>query len=427
MRNATSWLQHIPKHWEVKRLKDVCEFRNGYTPSKDVSAFWENGTIPWYRMEDIRLSGRILSKAQQYITEEAVKTGGLFEADSFILATTATIGEHARLIADSLANQQFTNLKIRKSLKNNLLVNYFSYFLYVVDDFCKANIHFSTFPAVDMFELVAMPIPIPPIAEQEKIARYLDKKVEQIDDKVTLIEKKIERYQLLKKSIINQIVTCGLNPSAPLKNSQVSWIGQIPEHWEVKRFKDVFPIISTGFTPDSKNGENFDADDKGYTWITIADFHSKYIDNGNLCITKKVVDEYKPIITLKGALMFSFKLSVGKVAFAAKNLYTNEAIMSISPLNKQHLDYFYYILPKVTLENATENIYGAKMLNQKLIANMQFPIPPLSEQQQIASYLDQKCAEIDAVISNCTAQIEKYKTLKRALINEVVTGQRAIE
>ncbi len=91
------------------RLKELFELRNGYTPSKAVAEFWDGGTIPWFRMEDIRTNGRILSDSIQHITPEAVKTAGLFDANSFIMATTATIGEHAWLIADSLANQQFTN------------------------------------------------------------------------------------------------------------------------------------------------------------------------------------------------------------------------------------------------------------------------------------------------------------------------------
>ena len=88
-----------------KPLGEVFELRNGYTPSKNNPEFWEGGTIPWFRMEDIRENGRILSDAIQHITPAAIKGKGLFEANSFILATTATIGEHALLIADSLANQ----------------------------------------------------------------------------------------------------------------------------------------------------------------------------------------------------------------------------------------------------------------------------------------------------------------------------------
>ena len=109
-----------PNGVEWKTLGEVFELRNGYTPSKANPAFWEGGKIPWFRMEDIREHGRVLSDSIQHITPAAVKGKGLFEAGSFILATTATIGEHALLIADSLANQRFTNLKIRKSLKEKL-------------------------------------------------------------------------------------------------------------------------------------------------------------------------------------------------------------------------------------------------------------------------------------------------------------------
>lgn len=81
--------------------------RNGYTPSKANNEFWENGTIPWFRMEDIRENGRILTTATQYVSEKAVK-GKLFPADSIIIATSATIGEHALIKVPSLANQRFT-------------------------------------------------------------------------------------------------------------------------------------------------------------------------------------------------------------------------------------------------------------------------------------------------------------------------------
>ena len=205
--SSIDWIGQIPEHWVSYRLKDICEFRNGYTPSKGVEEFWKDGTIPWYRMEDIRISGRILKEAQQYITEEAIKTGGLFEADSFIVATTATIGEHARLIADSLANQRFTNLKIRKSLNNIISTDYFFYFLYIVDNFCKINYHFSTFPAVDMFLLRAMPINLPPLEEQKQIAAYLDERCAKIDAAVAIIDKQVDVLKRLKRALINEVVT----------------------------------------------------------------------------------------------------------------------------------------------------------------------------------------------------------------------------
>ena len=161
----------------VKRVKlgEVFELRNGYTPSRNNHAFWDGGTIPWYRMEDIRKNGRILSDSIQHITPAAIKGKGLFKKDSFILATTATIGEHALLIADSLANQQFTNLQIRKSLKDSLLTKFVFYYMYVVDEFCKNHTNKSGFDSVDMKALVNMPFPLPPLSEQERIVSILDR------------------------------------------------------------------------------------------------------------------------------------------------------------------------------------------------------------------------------------------------------------
>lgn len=172
--SVTTWGGHsYPIQW--KTMGEVFEMRNGYTPSKSNNSFWDNGTIPWFRMEDIRENGRILSDAIQHITPEAVKGKGLFEANTFILATTATIGEHALIIADSLANQQFTNLKVRKSLSNSFLTKYLYYYMFIVDEFCKNNTNVSGFASVDMGKLKRMSIPIPPLELQEKIVAVLDR------------------------------------------------------------------------------------------------------------------------------------------------------------------------------------------------------------------------------------------------------------
>ena len=185
-------------------LGEVFEQRNGYTPSKANPAFWEGGTIPWFRMEDIREHGRVLSDAIQHITPAAVKGKGLFEAGSFILATTATIGEHALLIADSLANQQFTNLKIRKSLEKTLQTKFVFHYMFVVDDFCKKHTNKSGFESVDMEALRNMPFPIPPIAEQERIVAFLDKFETLVNDlskglpaEIALVQKQYEYYRNL--------------------------------------------------------------------------------------------------------------------------------------------------------------------------------------------------------------------------------------
>ncbi len=189
-----------------KTMEDIFEFRNGYTPSKNNPIFWENGTIPWFRMEEIRDFGRILSDSYQYITPAAVKRSGLFEKNSFILATTATIGEHALLIADSLANQRFTNLKVRKSLSDKLLTKYIYYYMFIVDDFCKNNTNVSGFASVDMSKLKKLLIPIPPIELQEKIVAILDRFETLVNDLTHGLPAEIsvarERYEYYRNRLL---------------------------------------------------------------------------------------------------------------------------------------------------------------------------------------------------------------------------------
>lgn len=176
MTNLEILIQELcPDGVEFRTMEEVFEIRNGYTPSKNNPDFWEGGTIPWFRMEDIRQNGRILSDAIQHITPAAIKGKGLFPANSIIIATTATIGEHALVIADSLANQQFTNLVVRKSLSACLLPKFVFYYMFVIDEWCKKNVNAGNFASVDMKRFKKLEFPLPPIEVQTEIVRILDK------------------------------------------------------------------------------------------------------------------------------------------------------------------------------------------------------------------------------------------------------------
>lgn len=190
---------------EWKTLEDIFELRNGYTPSKANSEFWTDGTIPWFRMEDIRDKGRILSDSYLHITESAIKGKGLFKANSFILATTATIGEHALLIADSLANQRFTNLKIRKSLINNIDIKFMFYYMFVVDEFCKSHTNVSGFASVDMNALKRMAIPIPSLARQQEIVSILDTFEASINNLEAQLEQRQKQYEYYREELLTNL------------------------------------------------------------------------------------------------------------------------------------------------------------------------------------------------------------------------------
>lgn len=160
---------------EWKTLGEVFNTRNGYTPSKTNDDFWKDGTIPWFRMDDIRANGRILYDSALHITPQAVKRNGLFKANSIILATSATIGEHALLQQDALTNQRFTNFEIKEELQELLLPKFAFYYFFIIDEWCKKHTIIGNFPSVDTQQLMEQPFPLPPLSEQHRIVEILDR------------------------------------------------------------------------------------------------------------------------------------------------------------------------------------------------------------------------------------------------------------
>ena len=190
------------KEVEWKSIVDCFELKNGYTPSKSKSEYWENGNIPWFRMEDIRKNGRILSDAIQHITPEAVKSK-LFPSNSILLATTATIGEHALITVPSLANQQFTYITLRKSFESKINMKYFYYFMFIVDEWCKNNTNVSGFSSVDMAKFRKLLIPIPSLSEQERIVSILDKFEALVNDELPAeIDARRKQYEYYREKLL---------------------------------------------------------------------------------------------------------------------------------------------------------------------------------------------------------------------------------
>lgn len=199
----------------------------------------------------------------------------------------------------------------------------------------------------------------------------------------------------------------------------VQWIPEIPQHWSLGKVK-YFYKMTTGFTPATKNSNYYDAE-KGYDWVTIGDLKGRVIYNSTNKISSLAINDYSPTPTPKGSLMYSFKLSVGLVGFAGKELYTNEAIASFLEDSKTCLPYLYYAAPFFIEFNANTNIYGAHIMNQELIKNALIAFPPIDEQKAIANYLDEQCAKIDKVIAAQEKRVELLRELKQTIITRAVT------
>lgn len=206
-----------------------------------------------------------------------------------------------------------------------------------------------------------------------------------------------------------------MRPYPKYQKTNTDWIGEIPEDWEMMKVKYVFNF-NTGFTPSTSESKYYN---KGnLDWVTITDLKGKYVDSTENKITELAVNELNKKPIPKGSLMYSFKLSVGKVAFANKQLYTNEAIFSVFSSRDINLEYYYYSLPKQIIYNANENIYGAKILNQELIRNAYIIVPTQQEQTAIATYLDHKTTLIDKLITNNEKQVKLFEEKRKATIED---------
>jgi len=200
------------------------------------------------------------------------------------------------------------------------------------------------------------------------------------------------------------------------KDSGVAWIGEVPRHWEVIKLKYKYHF-QTGATPNTGKKENFEGELK---WANISDLNGSVVYDTTKHINKEAASKCSMNISPKGSLMYSFKLSVGTVAFCGEDMYTNEAIASFIP-QKNDLKYLFYCAPIFIIHNANRNIYNAPLLNQELIKNALICLPSLNEQTAIVTYLDTHCAKIDNLISIQQKRIALLQELKQSVITHAVT------
>jgi len=202
-----------------------------------------------------------------------------------------------------------------------------------------------------------------------------------------------------------------------LIESNIKWIWEIPSNWgKIKLFWNI--PYTVWFTPSTWDETLYWYD---YNWITIADMDWKYVENWKNWFSNKAARWHFRQLIKSGSLLYSFKLSVWKVAFNTCDLFTNEAIASFWENKHLSLNYLYYYLPISLVYFANENIYWAKLLNQELINNAKLCVPPKYDQEKIANFLDKEVWKIDLIIKKEKELLEKTKQKKEVLIYNTVT------
>ena len=432
----------IPDSWIWSRIREYYDIRNGFTPLRTDESFWNNGTIPWFTVEDIRSQGKEILETKQYITEKAITADRIVPANSFLLCCTASIGTYAQTRIELTTNQQFNALTVKDLYRNLLSDDY----LFGIGDYFSNLLHVAagktTFEFVSVKKLGSFLIPIPPKAEQERIVAEIEKfepliaEYNKLEQQATKLDSEI--YDKLKKSILQYAIQGKLvpqdsndEPAAVLleriraeKKAQLgkkyveSYIYKgddncyyehingkdvditeeipydLPIGWIWERLRNITEIIGDGIhgTP------NFDDNGKYYF------INGNNLVGGKIVLkdsTKKVNENefllHRKPLTLN-TILLSINGTLGNIAY-----YNNEPIIlgksacyiSLSKdISKEYV--------RVVLETKSFLDYAVHRATKTTIANISlnairtflFPVPPLAEQKRIVEKIDEIFAKL---------------------------------
>lgn len=408
------------------RIKDFAtKVGSGVTPKGGASVYQDNG-IPLFRSQNVTNDGFLLDDIA-YISEEIHKSmigTRLMPNDVLLNITGASIGRCYYLpknFKEGNVNQHVCIIRP----KGNVLPAFLYYNIISAKgqhmiDLCQtgANREGLTKENICNFEF-----DIPPLETQQRMVTYLDTKLSEIGHQVSLLTSKRDAYLRLKKSIINHAVSRGLDPNVKMKDSGVEGIGEMPGHWEVKRLKNVVECNAKSL------GENTPKDSI-IKYVEISDVdHVHGINNIQSLMFGEAPSRARRI-TQKGDIIIStvrtYLKAIAKIEDDDIIVSTGFAVLHPTKCNGEYLAY--YILSESFINRVEMLSKGTSYpaINASDLVSINVLIPPLPEQHAIATYLDDKCTKIDTIVSNLNKQISRYGDLKRSLIDEVITGKRAV-
>ncbi len=408
--SGISWVGEIPKEWSVWRNKYIFKITKDIVlPSKNYQLLSLTTTGIKEKDENDN-GGKVPENYDGYqVVKENDLVMCLFDLDCS--AVFSGLSPYNGMISPA-----YKVLKVKKRIANEQYYRY--WFNYVGSKrFYKQyskSLRF-TLNADEFNRLFSL---LPSLVEQQRIAEFLDRECGKIDGLKADIQAQIDTLEQYKRSVITEAVTHGLNPSAPMKECSVSWAQQIPQHWKVMpnkhlmtKIKNICPIYKgediLSLTMYGVNVRDLDAGGKmpssfdGY----------QYIKKGNLLMC-----------------LFDIDVTPRCIGIIKQNGITSPAYsqFKMKKIANARFYYYYYLM----LDYTKELLHLAKNLRHSLtedqLGAIKQLVPPLDEQQEIADYLDNKCAEIEQIIADKKTQIETLDGYKKSLIYEYVTGKREV-
>ena len=423
--SADIWLGKIPFNWEVSVLKHFVDIISGYAfKSEDYS---DDG-VPIIRIGDI-------SNTVNVVDAKKASPSNLKDLDRFIIQrgdlllamTGATIGKNCMYDSDELAyvNQRVGLLRSRTSLKQNFLK-------YFIDapffrEFISLQCSGSAQENISTSEISELRICVPTLQEQTAIAKYLDHQTAIIDE---LIEKKTKQIALLKEkrqAIINETVTKGLDPTAKMKDSGVSWLGEIPESWKIVALRHLCTKIGSGVTP--KGGADVYTEE-GVIFIRSQNVHFDGLRLDDVVRIEQETHEKMSgsQVMYKDVLLNITGASIGRcsVVNIQEEMNVNQHVCIIRPNNKISPEYLNLVLQSnVGQTQVKTGTTGGNRegLTFEAIKEFIVPVPALESQFVIVSKIEELLKQFQNLESKNIDQIEKLKEYRQSLISEAVTGK----
>lgn len=419
--SGVQWIGEMPSDWMTMRVKNVAsKMQSGGTPDSSNDGFYvekENG-IPWVTIADMSTVSYVTDTGK-YISEEAQKSKNLiiFQPGTILYAMYASVGKVAELSIPATINQALLAIELNTSVNGD----FFKYALMAWEPYIISESSGTTQFNLNANKVANLRFPAPNVCAQKHIACFLNAKLGQANTLIANVQAQIEKLKDYKQSLITEAVTKGLNPIAPVKNSGVEWIGEIPAHWDVKRGKVLFEesdarsadgseellTVSqyTGITPRSqKNVNMFEA-------LTLEGY--KICDVGDIAANT----------------MWLWAGAIGVSAYSgvispSYNVYRQKAENFVPG----YLDCLLRA-PMLVQEYASRStgIRASRLrLYPKDFLDIMFPVPPFGEQQEIMRVLSDKFAAVDKLIAIKGSKIEKLEQYKKSLIYEYVTGKREV-
>lgn len=431
MKNSgVEWIGEIPENWETVRTKNVATLSNGNSIKDDEKSQYEDSTdaIPYISTKDIDSLHNIDYCNGMYVKNDNPNFKVAHKNSILMCIEGGSAGiKKAKLKQDVC----FVN-KLCCFEPKSIDSDYLYYFL----NSPKYEDHFKSLMSgliggVSISDLKNINCTLPPLSEQQKIAAFLDEKCGAIDEIISKTEQSIEEYKKLKQSVITKAVTKGIRSNRPMQDSNIEWIGEIPQNWSVIKLRYLYRC-QNGI---SKSAEFFG---KGFPFVSYKDVYNNDVlpeTVSGLCdATEEELNRY----SVKQGDIFFTRTSetieeIGLTSICL-NSFENATFAGFLIRCRPYTTKLDFEYSKYYMASSHLRLYFVKEMNlvtraslsQELLKDLQVLIPPLEEQKEIAQYLDEKCAEIDTLIEKKQQFLAEIANYKKSLIYEYVTGKKEV-